>query len=135
LGTIARALRVEEQPGQEPLETLAEALRTRELLLLIDNAEHLRAAAPTYVELLAQAPRLTLLINSRVVLHLSGEHVSPVEPPPADAAIALFVERAHEADPRFHIDPDEEEAVRLICARLDGLPLAIELAASRVRTL
>jgi predicted ATPase/DNA-binding SARP family transcriptional activator len=135
LTTIAQALDVAEKPHEELLGTLANALRNRELLLLIDNAEHLRDAAPAYIELLAQAPRLTLLVTSRAVLHLSGEHVYPVEPLFTDAAVALFLERAREAESRFHPDGGEEQAIRRICERLDGLPLAIELAASRVRTL
>jgi predicted ATPase/DNA-binding SARP family transcriptional activator len=135
VGAIARALGIQDVSGEDPLETLAAALRGRELLLLADNAEHVRAAAPSFVELLARAPRLTLLVTSRVVLHLSGEHVYPVEPLAAEPAVALFLERAREAEPRFRPDAADEQAIRRICKRLDGLPLAIELAASRVRTL
>jgi predicted ATPase/DNA-binding SARP family transcriptional activator len=135
VGTIARALGITDDSDREPLETLASALRGRELLLVVDNAEHVRAAAPSFVELLARAPRLTLLVTSRVVLHLSGEHVYPVEPLAAEPAVALFLERACEAEPRFRPDASDEQAIRRICERLDGLPLAIELAASRVRTL
>jgi predicted ATPase/DNA-binding SARP family transcriptional activator len=134
-GTVAQAVGVNEVPGEEPLETLARALQARELLLVLDNAEHLRPAVPFFVELLARAPRLTLLVTSRVVLHLSGEHVYPVDPLNEEAARALFLERAHEAEPGFRADEAGDEAIRRICARLDGLPLAIELAASRVRTL
>jgi predicted ATPase/DNA-binding SARP family transcriptional activator/Tfp pilus assembly protein PilF len=134
VGTIARALGIQELSGQS-LEALKAALRPRELLLVLDNAEHLRAAAPTYVELLAHARHLTLLVTSRAVLHVSGEHVYPVEPLASEAAVALFCERAHAADPRFHTGADEEEAIRRICARLDGLPLAIELAAARAKVL
>jgi predicted ATPase len=121
--------------GADPLATLVAALRARELLLVLDNAEHLRAATPLFVELIAGAPRLTLLVTSRVVLHLSGEHVYPIEPLDEDAATALFSERAHDASPHFSPGDAEEEAIRLICDRLDGLPLAIELAASRIRAL
>jgi predicted ATPase/DNA-binding SARP family transcriptional activator len=135
VAAICRALDVHDVPNQEPLETLIKALRTRELLLVVDNAEHLRAAAPAYVELLANVPRLTVLVTSRAVLHLSGEHVYPVEPLADDAAVALLVERAQEADPRFDPGAGDEETMRRICLRLDGLPLAIELAASRLRTL
>ncbi len=135
VAAICHALDVHEVPNQDPLETLRDAIRPRELLLVVDNAEHLRAAAPTYVELLANAPRLTILVTSRAVLHLSGEHVYPVEPLADEAAVALFVERAREADPRFNPGPADEDTMRRICMRLDGLPLAIELAASRIRTL
>lgn len=135
VATIARALGITDDSNKAPLETLAAALRGRELLLVVDNAEHVRAAAPSFVELLARAPRLTLLVTSRVVLHLSGEHVYPVEPLAAEPAVALFLERACDAEPRFRPDAADESAIRRICERLDGLPLAIELAASRVRTL
>jgi len=135
VAAICRALDVHEVPNQEPLETLIDALRPRELLLVVDNAEHLRAAAPTYVELLANVPRLTILVTSRAVLHLSGEHVYPVEPLADEAAVALLIERAREAEPRFNPGPADEDPMRRICRRLDGLPLAIELAASRIRTL
>jgi predicted ATPase/DNA-binding SARP family transcriptional activator len=135
VGTLARALGIPDVSGEDPLETLAAALRGRDLLLLADNAEHVRAAVPSFVELLARAPRVTLLVTSRVVLHLSGEHVYPVEPLAAEPAVALFLERAREAEPRFRPDAAEEQSIRRICKRLDGLPLAIELAASRVRTL
>jgi tetratricopeptide (TPR) repeat protein len=78
---------------------------------------------------------VTILVTSRVVLHLSGEHVYPVDPLGADAAVQLFLERAREADARFQPDPAQTLAVRRICERLDGLPLAIELAAGWIRTL
>jgi predicted ATPase/DNA-binding SARP family transcriptional activator len=133
LSAIASTLGIE--ASGDLLETLATALRPRELLLVLDNAEHLRTSAPLFVELLSRAPRLTLVVTSRVVLHLSGEHVYPVEPLAEGAAVALFAERAREAEPRFSADAANERAIGLICARVDGLPLAIELAASRVRTL
>ena len=135
VGTISRALAISDVAGQEPLDTLVAALRPLEVLLVVDNAEHLRAASPLFVALLARAPRLTLLVTSRVVLHLTGEHVYPVEPLAEEAAVALFHERAHEAEPRFHPSATDEDAILHICQRLDGLPLAIELAATRVRTL
>ncbi|HEU0304213.1 MAG TPA: BTAD domain-containing putative transcriptional regulator [Gaiellaceae bacterium] len=135
VAAVCSALDVHDVPNQEPLETLMNVLRPRELLLVVDNAEHLRAAAPIYVELLANAPRLRMLVTSRAVLHLSGEHVYPVEPLEDDVAVALLVERAREADPGFDRGSADENTLRRICARLDCLPLAIELAASRIRTL
>ena len=120
--------------GSEPFETLVATLRGRELLLVLDNFEHLRDGAPVLVDLISHAPRLTLLVTSRVVLHVSGEHVFPVEPLGEEAAVALFLERASEADVRFAADSEAEAAIRAICRRLDGLPLAIELAAGRIRT-
>jgi len=134
LGAISRALGVAEQ-RRDPVDSLATALRSRELLLFLDDAEHVRAAAPVFVELLARAPRLTLLVTSRAVLHLTGEHVYPVEPLPRAAAIALFHQRARESAAHFQPTAADEQAIDGICARIDGLPLAIELAASRVRAL
>jgi predicted ATPase/DNA-binding SARP family transcriptional activator/predicted negative regulator of RcsB-dependent stress response len=131
---IAQALGLELGRGN-PLDLLANSLSGRELLLLLDNAEHLRAAAPSYVELLRRAPHLIVLVTSRVVLHLSGEHVYPVEPLELQDATSLFEKRVGEAEPRFRSDPEERQAIAQICERLDCLPLAIELAASRVRTL
>ena len=134
VGEIFSSLGIE-QVGSEPLATLVATLRGRELLLLLDNFEQLRDAAPMLVDLLSQAPRLTLLVTSRVVLHVSGEHVYPVEPLGEEAAVELFLERASEADSRFVASDDAQAAIRSICRRLDGLPLAIELAAGRSRTL
>ena len=134
VSAISRALEVQEVAGQEPLETLAAALGPRELLLVPDNVEHLRSAAPVFVELLARAPRLKVLATSRVVLHVSGERVYPVDPLPPNAARALFLERARAAKPDFGAAANDESIGR-ICERLDRLPLAIELASSRVRTL
>jgi predicted ATPase len=135
LGAISRALALQTAPGGDPFEALAAALRPRELLIVLDNAEHVRAAAPLYARLLAQAPRLSLLVTSRVVLHLSGERVYPVEPLAEPAAVTLFTERARAADPRFQPTEEDEQAIRRICRRLDGLPLAVELAAARTSTL
>jgi len=134
-GAIARALSIEGVPGEPPLETLANALRPRELLLVLDNAEHLPPAAGTFSKLLAHAPRVTLLVTSRAVLHLSGEYVYPVGPLREDPAAALFRQRSREAEPRFKPTAEDEDTIRRICARLDGLPLAIELAAARTRIL
>jgi predicted ATPase len=134
VGSIFSSLGIE-WVGSEPIEALVATLRGRELLLLLDNFEHLRDAAPVLVDLLSQLPRLTLLVTSRVVLHLSGEHVYPVEPLGEEAAVELFLERASEADVRFEAGDEAETAIRSICGRLDGLPLAIELAAGRIRML
>jgi predicted ATPase/DNA-binding SARP family transcriptional activator len=133
-GTISSTLGLRGHTD-EPLEALVAALHGHELLLVLDNAEHLPTAAPLYSEILSRLPRLTLLVTSRSVLHISGERVYPVEPLTGDAAVELFLERAHEADPRFHPDASGESTIRQICDRLDRLPLAIEIAASRTRAL
>jgi predicted ATPase/DNA-binding SARP family transcriptional activator len=133
--TIAHALGVAEAPDQEPLETLAAALAPQELLLLVDNAEHVRDAAPSFARLVAAAPRLTLLVTSRAVLHVSGEHVFPLAPLAEEDAVELFVQRARLLEPRFALTPETEPDVREICRRVDCLPLAIELTAVRIRTL
>jgi len=106
------------------------ALGGRRLLLLLDTFEHLLAAAPAVAELLAASDHLRVLVTSRAPLRLRAEREYEVPPLPVRDAVALFVERALAVDPAF----EDDRAVRTICERLDGLPLAIELAASRVRT-
>ncbi|MBA2331273.1 MAG: tetratricopeptide repeat protein [Actinobacteria bacterium] len=128
------ALGVREGADETPVDALVSALRARELLLLVDNVEHLRDACSVLVDLLAAAPRLKILATSRTVLHLSGEHVYPVEPLAPAAAAELFRRRVCEAEPRLRLE-QHEDVVAAICARLEGLPLAIELAAGRARTL
>ncbi|HWO79017.1 BTAD domain-containing putative transcriptional regulator [Gaiella sp.] len=131
--TIASALAPTVGRGRATLEALGETLAPRELLLVIDNAEHLREAAPLYVDLLARAPRLTLLVTSRTVLHVTGERVFPVAPLTEDAAAELFEQRARALDPTFARTQENDEHVREICRRTDGLPLAVELAATWIR--
>jgi len=110
---------------------LSEHLRGQELLLLLDNAEHLLAAAPALGELLDQVKGLQLLVTSRAPLHLSGERDYPLEPLLENDAVTLFCERARAVG--RELGPDETSAA--ICRRLDGLPLAIELAAARTKLL
>ncbi|HVH51454.1 MAG TPA: adenylate/guanylate cyclase domain-containing protein [Gaiellaceae bacterium] len=107
------------------------SIRGREALLLLDNAEHLLAAAESLAELLAVAPRLRLLVTSRAPLRVSGEREYPLEPLPEAHAVMLFVERAQAIGQE--VQPDE--TVAAICRRLDGLPLAVELAAARTKLL
>ena len=147
--TIAQTLGLREYPGETMLETLTEYVRDKELLLLLDNLEHVLAAAPAISGLLASAPGLRVLATSRTPLHLSGERTYAVPPlalPDTERAtnaaeveeseaVRLFVERAHAAATDFALTDDNAEAVAEICVRLDGLPLAIELAAPRVRAL
>lgn len=122
-------------PADDPLEAVAEFLAPREQLVVIDNAEHLRPAGVMFARLLTKAPHVKLLVTSRVVLHVRGEQVYPVDPLPEEDAAALFARRTREADPGLSLGAGDLDAVLRICRRLDGLPLAIELAASRVRTL
>ena len=135
LPTIARTLDIADSSGQTALETVSNALRERELLLVLDNAEHVRAATPALVDLLARAPRLRVLVTSRAVLHVSGEHVFPVAPLEESAALELFEQRARSLQPAFRLSANDRADVGEICARVDRLPLAIELAAARVRIL
>ncbi len=135
LPTIAKRLDVSPPSDIELLDALVGAVRPQELLLLVDNAEHLRDAAPLFAELVARAPRLTLLVTSRAVLHLSGEHVFPVQPLEEDSAVELFEQRARALSPAFRTTAANREAIGEVCARVDRLPLAIELAAGRIGTL
>jgi predicted ATPase/class 3 adenylate cyclase/DNA-binding CsgD family transcriptional regulator len=146
---IAQALSVKESPDRPLLASLVSALRDRVLLLVIDNVEHVATAAPAVAELLAAPPRLKVLATSRSALNLYGEHEQPVPPltlpdrrvaPAAEHAtqfesVRLFVERAQAARPDFTLTDDNAAQVVEICHRLDGLPLALELAASRLRAL
>ena len=147
--TIAETLGVKEVPPRPLIETLKEALGDQSMLLVLDSFEHVVKEAPCVSELLAACPRLTVLATSREVLRLVGEHefsVPPLAAPHPDRlptverlgqypAIRLFVERARAAEAGFDLTPQNAPAVARICARLDGLPLAIELAAARIRLL
>jgi predicted ATPase len=144
--------------SERPAEQLKAALRHKRLLLLLDNYEQVLEAAPLVAELLAAAPSLNVLATSRVVLHLSGEHeyaVSPLALPPTNdhrrtttdhrptqgqaetiseyAAVQLFIQRAQAVKAGFAVTNANAPAIAEICVRLDGLPLAIELAAARVK--
>jgi predicted ATPase/class 3 adenylate cyclase len=132
---IAQSLGVREQPGESALETLLEYLRDKELLLVLDNFEQVLAAAPALSTLLAEAPRLKLIATSRTPLRLNGEQSYRVPQLGQADSVALFAERAQAAAADFRLTGENEATVAEICARLDGLPLAIELAAPRVRTL
>ena len=131
---IAQALGVRELAGRPLLSNLQEHLADKHLLLVVDNCEHLRGATPTLSALLAAAPKLTVLATSRECLHLSGEHDFPLAPLVQDEAVELFAARAKAVMPSFALDGIRVEVVE-ICNRLDCLPLAIELAAARMRVL
>jgi predicted ATPase/class 3 adenylate cyclase/DNA-binding CsgD family transcriptional regulator len=135
--TVARALGLPDQPGRPTMDTLLRFVCDRQMLVVLDNCEHLLdASAELVVALLSGAARLTLLATSREAIGVAGE-VSWRVPSlsPADEAIELFTDRARHARPDFTITDDNAATVGEICARLDGVPLAIELAAARVRAL
>jgi predicted ATPase/DNA-binding SARP family transcriptional activator len=149
LSAIADTLDVRESSGQSLLDILKEYMRPRQMLLLLDNFEHVADAAPLLVDLLRAAPGLIILVTSRVVLHIYGEHEFPVAPLPLpsaetppranevvhSAAVKLFVTRSRAVRPNFVLNDENAAAVAEICTRLDGLPLAIELAAARSKLL
>jgi predicted ATPase/class 3 adenylate cyclase len=144
--TIAQALGVSEAGGRPLMDALRAYLRDKHLLLLLDNFEQVVVAAPLLSELLAAAPQLNVLVTSREVLHLRGEQEFPVPPLALPdpkharletlsqyAAVELFIARALDVNPDFAVTNESAPAVAEICARLDGLPLAIELAAARIK--
>ncbi|MGB9306517.1 MAG: NB-ARC domain-containing protein, partial [Mycobacterium sp.] len=135
--TVARALGLPDQPGRSTMDTLLRFIRERQMLVVLDNCEHLLdASAELVVALLGAAPQLTLLATSREAIGVAGEvgwRVPSLSL--ADEAVALFSDRARNARPDFTLTDDNAATVGEICRRLDGLPLAIELAAVRVRAL
>jgi NB-ARC domain-containing protein len=135
--TAARAFRLPDQPGRSTMDTLTRFVADRQMLVVVDNCEHLLdATAVLVVALLEACPGLTFLATSREPIGVAGE-VSWRVPSLslADEALELFTDRARHARPGFTLSADNAATVGEICARLDGVPLAIELAAARVRTL
>jgi predicted ATPase/class 3 adenylate cyclase len=132
---VAKALGVPEAPMRPILDELKDHLRHRELLGVVDNFEQVAEAGPVLEELLTAAPRLRAMVTSRVVLSLRGEQEYAVPALGAVEAVRLFTERALAASPRFALTSENAPVVEEITARLDGLPLAIELAATRVKVL
>jgi predicted ATPase len=149
--TIAQALGVRETGNQSPQQSLKEYVSglNQPMLLLLDNFEHLVSAAPVITQLLTTGPKLKVAVTSQAPLHVYGEHEFPVPPlalpdlksiPALEVlsrlpAVALFVERAQAIKREFALTRENAPAVAAICARLDGLPLAIELAAARIKLL
>lgn len=129
---IAAALGVEDD-GRPAIEAVSDHVRDKSLLLVLDNFEHLLDAATVVADLLAAAPGLKVLATSREWLHLRAEHEIPLGPLPLEPALELFVDRAAAVAPGFHPAGADLEQVAAICSILDGLPLAIELVAARVR--
>lgn len=146
---IAQALTIQEEKGHSLVEQLKMGLREQSFLLVLDNFEQVMPARLVVAELVAGCPKLKVLVTSRVMLHLQAEHLFEVPPLPLPepdqrrdvsalshyASIALFVQRAQAVQPDFHLTPANAAAVAEICVRLDGIPLAIELAAARTRHL
>ncbi|RPI81535.1 MAG: adenylate/guanylate cyclase domain-containing protein, partial [Chloroflexi bacterium] len=147
--TIAQALGITESPMQPIIESLKDYLRRKSLLLLLDNFEQVISAAPLVADLVVECSQLKIFVTSREALHISGEHEYPVPPlalpdleqlPPVEsltqyAAVELFIQRALAVKPDFQIRDETAKSIVEICYRLDGLPLAIELAAARVKLL
>jgi predicted ATPase/DNA-binding winged helix-turn-helix (wHTH) protein/Tol biopolymer transport system component len=149
VSAIAQTLEITEASDKPLIETITDFLRTRKILLVLDNFEQVLLAAPILKELLAKTASLKITVTSRALLHLTGEReftVLPLDLPPRNAvfsienldeypAIALFCERACEVKPNFVLTDENASSIAEICRRLDGLPLAIELAAARVKLL
>jgi len=147
--TIAQAFGVKEIVGRSFLDLLAASLQDKHLLLLLDNFEQILVAAPQLAALLTRCSHLKILVTSRATLHLQGEHEFPVPPlalpdlkqlPPLDtlshsAAVGLFLQRAQAVKSGFQLTDANARAIAEICVRLDGLPLALELAAARSKLL
>jgi predicted ATPase/DNA-binding NarL/FixJ family response regulator len=149
LPTVGRALGLGDRGTEPLLVRLAALIRAKRLLLLLDNFEHLLAAAPDVAELLAACPTITVLVTSRAPLHIRGEQEFPVPPLPVPhldrpatpaallqwPSVALFCARARDVSPGFVLTDEAAPAVAAICRRMDGLPLALELAAARTKLL
>ncbi|MDQ2785799.1 MAG: tetratricopeptide repeat protein, partial [Chloroflexota bacterium] len=144
--TVAHALGVREVAGASADETLVAFLREKRMLVVLDNFEQVTAAGPLIGDLLARCDRLKVIVTSRATLRLRGEHAFPISPLPlpdlaaitnldalaASPAVMLFVQRAQAIVPSFQLVRANAAAVAEICVRLDGLPLAIELAAAQI---
>ena len=148
-GKLASVVEVTELPGRSQQESLVASLRSREILLILDNCEHLIDAAATLAEsLLGGCPRITIVATSREPLRIAGELVyrvpslslPPIDAPDSDCladseAVQLFLDRARQQRPDFALGPDNCATVARLCHRLDGIPLAIELATARLRAI
>jgi len=129
---VSRVLEVAPVAGESPEHALVRALSGRELLLVLDNFEHLLDASSVVADVLAASPRVAVLSTSREPLRIRGEQRMEVPPLPPDDAAELFVARARAVRPDLEVSGDDRAAIDRICERLDGLPLALELAAARV---
>jgi predicted ATPase len=149
MGAIAKALSLWESAELPPEAQMQVVLRDRRMLLILDNFEQVVEAAPQLTSLLAVCPHLQILVTSRIALHISGEHEFPVPPLKIpdllyehslesfrqQACVHLFVERTQSIKPAFQVTASNARTIAEICVQLDGLPLAIELAAARGKLL
>ncbi len=147
--TISQVLKVSEVSGQTPIESLKQYLLDKQMLLLLDNFEQILAAAILATELLTACSKLKILVTSRATLHVSGEQEFPVPPlslpslkyqPSLETlsqseAVALFIHRGQAIKPDFTLDKENASEIAEICIHLDGLPLAVELAAARIKSI
>jgi predicted ATPase/Tfp pilus assembly protein PilF/DNA-binding XRE family transcriptional regulator len=149
VAAIAHALGIPDKSTESLLGNLQQSLSNKQMLLVLDNFEQVLDASPVVLELLGACPDVKVLTTSREALYVNGEqqfsvpplatadpaHLPPIETLPTYPAISLFIERARAVKPDFALTEENVGAVAMICARLDGLPLAIELAAARIRML
>ena len=134
VASIADQVGARQQAGMDLLESIADYVSERELLLIFDNCEHVVEAVASIVDRLADADGIAILATSRSALGVHGEQLMEVQPlPPETTAVDLFVSRAKQHDVNFELTDRNEAAIREIAKRLDGIPLAIELAAARIR--
>jgi non-specific serine/threonine protein kinase len=133
--TIARTLGVEERPGEPVLGSLKAHLREKRVLLVLDNFEQILVSAPIAQEILRECAGVRILVTSREPLHLQGEQEFPVPPLAQSESVELFLHRAQAARPNFSLDAENAGVIADVCLRLEGLPLAIELAAARAKVL
>ena len=135
LPAIAGVLEVTESPDEPLLQSVILSLGSQPTLVVLDNFEQVLGAGPVVADLLRQAPDVTVLVTSRAGLRIRGEREHSVPPLTGDAAVEVFLHRMAEARPGFVLDPAQRTTVERICDQLDGLPLAIELAAARGRVM
>ncbi|HET6445949.1 MAG TPA: protein kinase [candidate division Zixibacteria bacterium] len=145
-GRIARSLGIKEGPSRSAMDSIKDHMRDQQCLLLLDNYEQIASSAPIIIQLIASLPGITILVTSREALNIYGEQEYPVDPLPIPvltesmtdlagyASVALLVRHAQLSDPHFRLTVDNARDVAEICVQLDGLPLAIELAAARIKT-
>lgn len=131
--TIAKTLHVQEEPQRDIKDTLKDFLANRSILFVLDNFEQLISGASVIAEFLDMNPNIKVIITSRESLRLRAEQVLPISPLPREEAVQLFVKRAQSLNPDFQLTEENASVISELCGKLDGLPLAIELAAMRTK--